>query len=434
MLLARFKIMIFSFTVAGIMSMLLLHPASHAEELKAGTVITAENLKHIGNDTFEGKTIQQMLPEKIQQMISEYGLTVTLRHSEKIPVDGRWIEATRKYAGGVSFDPETRTVSGYQAGLAFPDVSADDPHAAEKVIWNMYLSGGWPKDDFQYVPSFATILIDGKRGIERTMKWSYMRVWMTGRIGGPPVLDDGSVYYKQVLCGYHPYDIQGVGNFLIRYNDGRMDDIWAYTRASRRTRRLLGGSWMDPIGSTDQLNDEIAVFSAYPTWYPGYSLKGRQTILAVAHSRGRSWDETSAGNPYPNLDTENPPYWNPVNEWEPREVWVIEATMPKKHPYKRRIYYVDTQAWIPYLCECYGKNDRCEKIILNDYKPFKGDDGPGSWGMIPVSGYFIDMNKNHATVFMQSENTHRNPPAMNPGQVTMGTLKAIAQGQWKPPL
>jgi hypothetical protein len=91
-----------------------------AEEVDAGTVINAANLDSLLDKEFEGKTIGSMLPENIQWMIREQGLTMTLRHSEEVPVDPRWIEATKKYSGDVTFDPETRMVTGYKAGLCFP--------------------------------------------------------------------------------------------------------------------------------------------------------------------------------------------------------------------------------------------------------------------------------------------------------------------------
>ncbi len=422
---------------AAILSMMIFFiftslPAA-AADLKAGTVIGSANLEAMLLQTFEGKTIKSMLSDKIRWMIEKHGLTITLRPYEKVPVDPRWLAATKKYAGAVTFDPGTRRIAGYKAGLAFPDISEADPHAAVKLIWNLYLNGGWPRSDFMYVPRLVYLMIDGNKGIERSMKWTYMRSWMTGRISGDPVAGDATMYYKQLLCGYYPYDIQGAGSFLVRYTDGRMDDIWTYVRTSRRSRRLLGGSWMDPIGSTDQLNDEINIFSAYPTWYPAYRILGKQTILAIAHSRGIAWDENNPDNPFPSLNDKTPPYWNPINEWEPREVWVVEADMPKEHPFKRRVYYFDTQTWIPYLAECYDKKDQFVKILIFAVRPIKGDDGEGSWGNLSVSGHLIDFAKNHATVFFNSEETRRNPSGMQPRHVTLSVMEAIAQGQWKQP-
>jgi hypothetical protein len=407
---------------------------ARAADLQPGTVIFAANIDAMISQTFEGKTIGSMLTERIEWMIREKGLTITLRHSEKIPVDPRWIRATKKYSSDVRYDPKTRIISGYKAGLAFPDLDTADPHAADKLMWNVYLTGGWPRDDCNYVPRYASVLIDGKKGIERSMEWMYMRTMMTGRISGEePVRGDGTIYYKQVMCGLYPYDIKGTGSYTIRYMDGRKDDMWAYMRTVRRTRQLMGGAWMDPISGTDQLNDEISIFSGFPTWYPGFRIIGKRVILAVAHSRGISWDEDNPENPFPNIDLKNPPYWNPLNDWEPREVWVVEATMPDEHPYSRRIYYFDAVTGVGYMAECYDKQGEFFKIILNDSRSYKGDDGETSWGNQPFSGYIIDFRKHHATVFFVSENVRRNPPGLDERNVTIGVMESIAQGQWKPP-
>ena len=54
--------------------------AGVAAELKEGTVIKAENIDQMLNETFEGKTIDSLLTEKIKWMVKEKG-----RLSRKFP-------------------------------------------------------------------------------------------------------------------------------------------------------------------------------------------------------------------------------------------------------------------------------------------------------------------------------------------------------------
>jgi hypothetical protein len=403
-----------------------------AGELKEGVVIKASNLDDMLSQTFESKTIKSMLPENIEWMIREKGLTITLRHSEEIPVDPRWIAATKKYSGDVKYDPETRMVTGYKAGRAFPDLSMDDPYVAEKLAWDLYLIDGYPADDFQYVPNFTYVMIDGDKGVERTMVWALMKIAMRGRLNGEPVIGDGSLYSKTLMIAIYPHDVRGVGQFMVRHTDGSKDNIYAYLRSARRTRRVSGGGWFDPIGGTDQLNDEVSLMSALPSWYPKYKLLGKRYILAIAHSKseGKWWDKDNKQNPYPTLDTVNPPYWNFVDVWEPREVYVLEATMPEEHPFGKKLFYFDTELFLPYLGEMYDKHGKFAKAMIFSLRPHIGEDN--SWG-VNGSGCVIDFERNHATVFLLGDGFLRNPD-LGPNDVTLGVMEAIAQGKWQSPV
>lgn len=401
-----------------------------AADLKAGTVIDAKNLDEMKPQTFEGKTIASMLTEKIEWWVRNHNLQITLRNSEPFPVDPRWIEATNKYSAEVKFDPSTRNVTGYKAGLAFPNITDDDPNKADKLIWNFYLTGGWPRPSFQHIPLFRFIFIDGKRGVEQTQTWTFEKIWMAGNLTGDPVLGDGSVYFKQLIMALEPFDIRGVGSFKIRSTDGRPDDSWVYARSVRRTRRLSGGGWYDPIGGTDQLNDEVSIFSAYPNWFPAYKYHGKRTVLAIAHTQGDSWDGKSDSYPY--IDTKNPPYFNPVDVWEPREVFVIEATMPDEHVYSKRIYYIDCEGWVPYYSEAYDKKGEFVKLFLTNNMVEPGLQNPQDIGLRDPAGHTIDFKRMHATVYVWGANWRRNPP-MGPNDVSVAQMEGIAQGKFTPP-
>lgn len=399
-----------------------------AEELPEGTVINAANIDELKPKTFEGKTIASMLTERLEWMVREHGLTIPIRHSEAFPVDKRWIEATKKYSGGVKFDPETKMVSGYTAGLAFPNLSDEDPDLGWKLVWNQQYSGGYPRGDLQYVPLFIFLYVDGHKGLKRTQHWAMIRSYSQGRLNGPPSIDD-QVWYKNALFAHYPYDIGGLGTFNIRYSDGRIDNIYAYMRSVRRTRRLSGGSWMDPIGGTDMLNDEIEVLSAFPTWYKDFKVVGKRFVFATAHSKRPSWDTRSKQDPYPNYDTKNAPYWNPVENWEPREVYVIEATPPKEHLYSKKMMYLDAQVPVFYMAECFDKKGEFWKFQYFGLTPLKTEDG--GWGILSNTGITIDFKRYHATLFGHARTSRWNEPSVSPEDVSVHMLETAGSGGWK---
>lgn len=398
---------------------------SVAEEVPPGTVINAANLDAMKDNTFEGKRIGDMIPERNEWQIREHGLTIKLKKSEPHPVDPRWAAATKKYAKDVKFDTATREVSGYKAGMPFPEIDPADPHAGIKVIWNF--NYGVPHGDIQDFRKFAYLLIDGDSGLERTQQWAYIRYYMKSRLGGEPVKGDGSIYFKQLLFATYPQDIKGLGTFMFRYDTGKRDDVWAYIRTVRRIRRLSGGAWMDPIGGTDQLQDDIEIFNAHPTWYPKYNFLGKKWTLVIANSVQPTWIEEagSTEEKFPRVDLTNPPYWNPLDEWEPRECDVVEAITPEEHPYSRKVMYFDAMNARPYFSFAYDRKGEFWKSFT--FASFKMDSEDGETAIASAWGSSIDFQRRHATIFQSHKTWLINPLDVGEDDVTLGELEAAGR-------
>ena len=113
------------------------HTAIANEELTEGTVISAANLNEVMDKTFEGHRIGDMLIERVVWQIREHGLSVRLAPSKAHVVDPQWRAATEKYSAEVKYDPATNTVSGWKAGLPFPELDESEPEFVKKLIWNI---------------------------------------------------------------------------------------------------------------------------------------------------------------------------------------------------------------------------------------------------------------------------------------------------------
>jgi hypothetical protein len=418
------------YVIAGMVCLLagLLAWPAVAGELKPGTAINASNFDSLKNETFEGHTIASMVTDKMEIMIRKWGMVLKLKNSKEVPVDPRLIEATKKYAGQAKYDTKSRLVTGYKAGVPFPDVTQDDPNAGDKVMWNHHY--GAPHGDVMDFRKFAYLLIDGNRGLERTQHWFFIRAFLKGKLASAnPIEGDGSVISKTLLFCTYPADIKGLGTFAIRYDDGRVEDNWAYIKTVRRTRRLSGGAWMDPIGGTDQLNDDIEIFNAFPTWYPKFKVLGKRWILAVANAAPLSWDESKKGTPaeWPMVDLKTAPYWNFTEGYEPREVWIVEGTTPKEHPYSKKIMYMDTKIHRAYYAEAYDRKGEFWKFMNFVLKPYKGDDG--SPAVVSAMGNTIDMQRRHATIFVSHPSWRINPVGISGESVTLGKLEEAGQGK-----
>jgi hypothetical protein len=371
--------------------------AAGAAELPEGTVISKANIDQIKNDTFMGHTIASLLTERREWEIRNWNLKMPLAKLPEPQLDPKYVEATKKYAGQVKYDPQTNEVSGHVAGLPFPAISESDPHAGSKVLWNFYLGSATGKDA-SYRTNFITV---NQNGLESSQRWVFQRLFNKGRLGeDKPVLGDPQVLTKTIFVATAPEDIKGVGTFTIRYDvAGKVEDQWAYIKSARRVRRLSGNAWMDPVGGFDFLNDDIYVFNARPSQYQSLKLIGKRWILAGTET-GVARDASKAGTPdeWPSINLKEAPYWQPVQKWTPREVWVVEATPPAQHPYSKKVVYVDTKVPAIYAGEAYDKNGNFWRQINFHYQQKTGQ-ASGIRYFIPFFGNFIDYKAKHSTTF-----------------------------------
>lgn len=395
-----------------------------AAELSPGDVINAGNLQERLGDSFEGDSIDSLLTDLQKRLIQEEGLQITLKASEDIQLGEDYLAATEQYSDQATFNPETRMMEGWKAGMPFPDVTEDTENAAEKLIWNHHVAQ--PTKNFQDYPEFAYLFIDDDRGLERTQEWVLRRYYMKGRLGEEKTVEgDGDILWKQLLYATYPNDIRGLGLFTVRYDSPKLDDSWAYLKSVRRTRRLSGGTWMDPIGGTDQLNDDIEIFNAHPTWYPEYKLLGKRRILVVSNSQATSWDQDASGNAqYPIVDLDNAPYWNPTDQWEPRDVWVIEAVAPPEHPYSKKIMYMDAEFPRFYMADVYDRKGEFWKWMNYNLKTIETEDGDR--GMVSNAGFTIDYQRRHATIFVLASNAKLNTDGVDGDSISLRELEQAA--------
>ncbi len=332
---------------------LLSTPVLQARELEEGTVLGQENLnKHLTN-TFEGHTIEELLTEKVQYMVENWNLKIRLGHKKDyfVPAQQR---ATKRHKGEASYDPETRSLKNYSAGIPFPDVSVGDPHAGDKTIWNAYVAD--PMHNY-YDCRGKNVMVatDNNRGVYRTPVAVKQVYFMRGRFtkkgeGHNHTEGDGSIFQKKFLYFTNPYDLEGIGSYIIRYWDGRPDDSWAFLQTIRRLRRTAGSSWRDRFPTTVYLNEDASIMEADPRWYQSHKLLDVKTLLTPVKSGSDTLpiyhEDASGQKQFEMIDTENPPHWNwdpGTVEWQPRKQYVVESIPPEDHPYGKKIVYVDAQ-------------------------------------------------------------------------------------------
>jgi Protein of unknown function (DUF1329) len=371
-----------------------------AGELPDGTVISKENLDQIKNDTFMSHTIASLLTEKVEWQIRNTGLTMALGKAKEQVFDPKYAEATKKYSEQVKFDPKTREVTGWVAGLPFPDISEADPDAGEKVMWNYYYGSPYPRDMRKDV-YFVTI---NSSGYEATQHYVFDRLYNKGRLGeSKTVLGDPEVLTKTMFVAVAPQDIKGTGTFTVRYDisASKLEDQFAYIKSARRIRRLTGNAWMDPLGGLDFLNDDIYVYNARPSQYRQNKLIGKRWILAAAgYKATRNTAKAGTAEEWPIIDSSGTaPFWYQKVTYTPREVWVVEGTPPAEHPYSKKIVYVDTKVPAVYMGEAYDKKGGLWRMI-NFFYGWAVGQTSGITSYNPEGAEFVDFKAKHETLFI----------------------------------
>jgi hypothetical protein len=406
--------------------MLALLPMAQAK-IAEGTVISAANLDALLSDTFEDKLLKDLLTPVQQQLIREYGITMKLGRSRPIEIDPALKAATEKHAGSVTIDSKTWDVNGFVTGVPFPSISDEDPLAGVKLHYN-FMYTPWMGDVGKFDP-MVLLSIDAKNGLQKELHATVSKMLLKGRLSEPHELSDDLRQASMMIITY-PTDAKGVGILSMMNDDGALPDSYGYIKAVRRVRRLSGGAWKDPLGGTDLLGDEQTGLNADPRWYKDIKVIGKRWILAVAHSTNPGMDK-SAKDPdkHYGVKLSTAPHWDFEDTYEPRQVWVVEMTMPDDHLASKKIYYFEAEnayMSLPYLFEAYDRRGQLWRTMdqgLYTYRTSTTD----RLVYAPSPVRIIDLQRNHATVAPSSRGHYTADYPASPADYTPGALSRLLQ-------
>lgn len=336
----------------------------YAAELPEGTVINAQNLDQIMDDTFEGIKIRDLLTDVYQMWVRDYALEMQLGHSHELKLDPAYLEATEKYKGQAVLNSDN-TVSNYTAGIPFTDVDVEDPNCGWKQAWNQFYANPIMGDSWLAVGDVK--IYDAQKGEIDHFEAINAKSIFEGRTHGDPRIGTEDDHARYLLVITKPYDIAGIGVFTKQYNNGKASDGWAYVKALRRVRRTAGGkSWMDPQPKMDLLNDDSQGIQGYPKDFKSWQCIAKRHILVVTTDR-------DPNIPYTFEDAVKEgefPHWNPKGLiWEPREVYVVEAVTPDEHPYSKKVLYGDAQYPFYHHGEMYDRKGDFWRLWRQSYAP-----------------------------------------------------------------
>ena len=404
----------------GALALLGLISGAVAQDIAEGTVINAANIDQVKTQTFDGKPLADLILPTQEKMIREFGMQMRLRANEAVVVDPRLVAATEEHAGKASLDDKNR-LQGFVTGMPFASIDANNPADGIKLAYN-FMRGPWYSDVVDYNPMYFA-LINGQKGFEREQHWRFARYLANGALN--PALADpsGEIVKYEVVLNKYPNDSRGLGVLTIQYTDARLPDVYAYVRSVRRVRRLSSNAWADPLSSTDLLNDESFGMSLDPSWYEEWKLLGKRWIMGSAHSTVEV--STDGNDRFPMIDMSKAPYWNILDDWEPREVYVVEGKPGRGHLLSRKVQYYDANLYTPMLHwqEFYDQKNELWRIENCNYRPTKRNDGSMAQTVTYVPVY--DLQRLHATIVVADPQGRHNYPDAKAADFTPGSIPRL---------
>jgi hypothetical protein len=391
------------------------HRANFALALAVCALVALAPAAPASADVQPGDRITTANADQVKDLVSpgmfwcvQHGFPMDIVAPSEIKLRKAFLEATEKYSSQVQLGEDGLSLKNFVAGRPFPNVTADDPQAAAKIMQNYSFAIAFDDLDIRnFDADTGPISMDRPLQVERHfLAEHFMRLFYVGRlyVDPKPVLpNDEGYHFKETLKPLiEPFDLKGVGFTYYRYMDPqRQDDSWLYLPSLRRVRRLSTAQRSDALFGQDTDQDSYGGYAGAIAWMD-WKLIGEKDVLGSYHAKNFpvKWAEGAAD-------------WAFESQWEKRKVWVIEgiSKLPQ-YAYSKRVLYVDQYLYtIPYS-DMYDRGGQLWKIWINHFKfgkePFAGspitydEDTPFLPGIV-----MVDMQLEHAT--KASTPSHRFP-------------------------
>jgi len=292
----------------------------------------------------------------------EYGMRIEVGETVSCPWPEAFKRATEQYAAQVELDDDRLGLQSYVAGMPFPDVDANDPDAAWKIMWN-----------HEHKPAFSDDVrtewvVEIQNDVGQTEKLLASNVWRRlkweGRMNNDPkpvIPHDPPLRYTEQWGPINtPFDLKGTSFLLYRYDvAARSDDSWLYLPQLRRVRRYSTSDRSGTLFGGDIDQDSIWGFNSKPEWWD-FRLLGEKEVMVPMHIESYQTGDVWCGE-------NGPAAWVPCVKWEKRKVWIIDGR-PEKLPvyaFSKRHLWIDQEVSNVSTSEIFDKAEELWKVWQN---------------------------------------------------------------------
>jgi hypothetical protein len=312
----------------------------------------------IDNNTVDAHT--RVIPPGIRWAIAQ-GWRLRVVAPRSIPMPRAYREATEKYAGQVRLARGGLALENYVAGLPFPNLDPNDPDAVMKIMWNFYYNFTVTDDVAQrnFETNTGPVRPNAPMDVERHyIVDQYRKLNYTGRLYVDPKPElpnpEGVRFKESVHPIIEPFDLKGVGATFYRYLDpDKQDDSWLYLPQLRRVRRLSTAQRSDALFGQDTDADAFNGYNGHIAWMD-YKLLGEQVVLASMHAEQVP------------VKWQTPEDWLFEDVWEPRRVYVVEATSKlTQYAYSKRVLFIDRETFAIPTSDSYDRAGQLWRVWVS---------------------------------------------------------------------
>ena len=342
-------------------------------EVNPGDIITADNASKV-----------QDLVSPGNYFLVKQGMVMRIVPTGHLDWPPPYKAATERYSPQVSLTSDG-DIKNYVAGLPFPLVDANDPDAANKIMWNFAFRPLHTDDmDLRNVET-----ITHRAGsTDEIEHFTFGNLGMYNSVGrtevapmpiDPDVLNNGIASRGGSYPVLEPAEMRGAGIIRERYVNPKLDDaIWEYSAESRKLRRLPTTELSDPFGVSKTGGDQQAAANAgvttyASTWDPnsafGFSAKIQDYTYRFLGEHSMLASVEAVNSPEQPCATDGGRSVCPEN-WEMRHLYVIEATAKPRGlladsvVIPKRILYVDSEGWFITASDQYNHREQLWKTLV----------------------------------------------------------------------
>lgn len=297
---------------------------------------------------------QDLLPAELVKRVRSGELEIRTQETTDLPPSPAYVEATRRNAGTAHLR-EDGSLAGYVSGRPFPRIDAADPRAGLKLAWNHRYREALVSAEAWGVFRF----LDAGR-VVRSIEFYYARAYGMHRSEADAdpwsegIWENEGILFKELYQCLAPDDVKNVMRLKFRYDDDRLSDLdFAYLPDTRKVRQIHV-DLQEPTMSSELLNEDFYGFSGYLHEHD-WRFLGREKLLAPVAVRAA----TASFVPHSGY---------PADPWELRDLLVLEGTpRDPRHPYGRRVLYIDEQLGAPLYVLAYDREGKHYKTLFTLY-------------------------------------------------------------------
>ena len=293
------------------------HYQPDAKTVTPGQHLTQKDRKNV---------LEALIPQSAWEYYFFDGLDMEIAATGHYPPPAEW---GKNVPSDYTLDEGGVLVGFTGGGFPFADITADDPRAAHKVVWNML----WRPGAEGYVMPMVAWLRSENGQLDRKLEFTALS---SRYAQGAHCLVPGyeEIKSKMIMEFRSPRDMAGAKTLTKTYVDHYKEDAgWLYMPAQRKPRRTLASERTSELMGMDYTMEDAMGFGG-KVYEHNWTYLGKRAVLATINVR----DNPEAGGPH---------LWVPNKaRWEVRETHVILIEpKAKNHPYSHKIVFIDTETF-----------------------------------------------------------------------------------------